>query len=197
MKSIVQGSIVLALVLILGIVPSALGYDPEDCLLSAYCTGLPTATPVPVPTPLGDSAATAREVTGEWEHIGPNTSVWYRLHDARLQLSVWLYTNGQSGVSLAIYAPDQDLSKPVGRGSYNKFQPSDLFWTGRSRAFGTWYAVITNSNPFAVAYRLEYTRSIRSTADRCSTCHGWEIEWERCEPPDSAHCTNLREEYGH
>jgi hypothetical protein len=206
-KGMVRCSLLLALALILLTASYAFGCIPDD-EIPDRCGKLPKATPEqrPValaapskPQPRGDSPATAIEPTGTWQFIGPYTSVWYKMNDAGLQLEIWLDAYGQSGLSMAIYAPDQkDLyGKPIGRGTFSRFQPHDLFWTGRSSARGTWYALVTNNTPVAISYSVNYKRVIHSAADRCSTCHGFEIEWDRCESaPGSSWCSDLQKEYG-
>ena len=185
---------------------SAFGCVPDDDANPVRCVRLPKPTPeqpaalvaTPTKAPPGNNPAAAQEPTGNWLFIGPNATHWYKIKDAGLQLTIWLDANGQGGLSLAVYAPDQqDLyGKPTGRGTFNKFEPHDLFWTGRTRARGTWYAVVTNSNGHAVSYNLNYARSRHTTADRCSACHGNDIEWERCESaPGSSWCEDLQEEY--
>ena len=159
----------------------------------------PTATrePTSIPQP-GSNPDAAVEPRGTWLFIAPNASQWYKMNDAGLQLDIWLDANGQTGLSLAIYAPDQkDLyGKPIGRGSFNKFELGhDLFWTGYTTARGTWYAVVTNGAPQPISYRLDYKRVINSVAGRCSECHGFEIEWDRCVDGGSDWCEELQEEY--
>lgn len=153
--------------------------------------------PVPPPIPRGDSPNTAREPIGAWEYIGPNTSVWYKMKDGGLRLNIWLDANGQGDLTLAIYGPDQtDLyGAPVGRGSYVRDQGHDLFWTGRSRFKGTWYALVTNYNPGAVPYKINYQRVRQKGSDFCAECHGIIVdEWDRCEH-DGSFCSDLLDEY--
>jgi hypothetical protein len=149
--------------------------------------------------PTGVTPEQAKEPSGEWQYLASNTSVWYKIADGGLQLTIWVDANGMGGLALAIYAPgQQDLyGTPIGRGSFNRFEPHDLFWTGRTRAYGTWYAVVTNHNSSAVPFSLNYARSKHSVADRCSSCHGQDIEWERCvSAPGSSFCEDLRDEFG-
>ncbi len=174
------------------------GCVPEDeDFNDRHCAKWPKKVATPLtPQPKGDNPADAMIPDGNWRFAGPHSSVWYKIDDGGLHLEIWLDTNGQNGLSLAIYAPDQkDLDgKPVGRGSFNKFQPHDLFWSGRTSAHGIWYAVVANANPYAFPYSLNYQRVRKRAVDQCAVCHGQISVFEGCEPPDSAHCTNLKEE---
>ena len=203
---ILLSALSLTLVLTLLATSSAIGCDPTDDILPVYCakitpvtpTQRPLGTPTNTPQPKGDSPFTAQTPTGSWQFVGPRTSIWYKMQDAGLQLTIWVDANGQKGLDLAVYAPDQrDLyGKPIGRGAFNKFEPAhDLFWTGRSRATGVWYALVTNNSQSPIQYSINYSRSKHSVADRCAECHGSEIQWWDCYPPDSEHCKNLWEEY--
>lgn len=184
-----------------------------------------TATSAPMPTiqpakPRGDTPETALTPTfvrpydciemmcpgtrgapelnqaGGWQFIEAKTTVWYKMSDwGSLQLSVWLYANGQGGMSFDMYAPDQrDLyGKPVGRGSLNPSQhPADLFWTGRTMASGIWYARVTNHNAFPVMYSIRNTVSIPAIANRCDACHTplRDMMWDRC-VSDNNWCSDL------
>ncbi|MDE3090686.1 MAG: hypothetical protein KGJ80_15025 [Chloroflexota bacterium] len=205
-RGIIRWSILLALVLTALSTSYAFGCLPDDDN-PARCLRLPKATPQD-PSATLDSAATnlpgginlenAITPNGRWQHINPGSSLWYKMNDARLQLEIWIDTNGQSGLSLEIYAPDQHDSygKPIGRGSFSKFQPHDLFWTGRSAATGVWYAVVTNASPAPISYSLNYKRARHKASDRCSECHGDNIEWDRCQDgANSTFCEDLQNEY--
>jgi hypothetical protein len=166
-------------------------------------TPLPASTVTPTVTFLlpALNPNDARIPSGRTEFIGPGVSHWYKMSDAGMELKVWVDANGQQGLSLALYAPDQtDLyGKPIGRGAYNKFEPShDLFWNGytsASGAGGTWYAIVTNGANIPIGYTLGYKRIINSVKARCSECHGFSIEWDRCEDHGSSWCEDLYEEY--
>ncbi len=183
----------------------------------------PTATPrptwTPFPTPVGDNPNTARNPLwvkpeycieamcpgavnapvlnspGHWDWIVANSSVWYKMDDGHsLQLEIWVFANGQSGLSLDVYAPEQtDLyGKPVGRGALNKNYPgADLFYSGRSSAYGIWYARLTNNNSVPTSYSFRFTRTT-PTGDACSSCHktiGY--DWNACSDP--AFCQQLHD----
>lgn len=179
----------------------------------------PTATPVP--TPRGDSPGTARtamyvrppnciemmcpgslnaptwDAPGNWTWIEPNSSTWYKLYGGTLQVLVWLFANGQSGITFDVYAPDQkDLyGKPVGRGSFNPSQrPADLFYSGRTQAGGIWYVRVNNHNPFPVSYSLRYTTSIPAIKNVCDACHIplGDLMFDRCvSGSNSTFCDDL------
>ncbi len=199
MRRIFYFSILLVLILLALSFASAFGCVPDENDGRRCSMPIRRAHREPVILATGESPDKAMEPTGEWKYIAPNTSVWYKMDDARVQLNVWLDAGGVKDVTLAIYAPDQtDLyGKPVGRGSYNKLIPEhDLFWTGRTRAYGTWYALVANYSNIAVPYRIGYERSRNRVADQCAVCHGYIIVFEDCQPADSPHCTNLRDNYG-
>lgn len=157
------------------------------------------ANPVPQPTPRGDRPETAREPmyvrpeycieemcpgainapaltsAGTWTWIDSNSTIWYKLDDGHsLQVKLWLFANGQSGLLFDVYAPDQkDLyGKPIGRGSKDKYQPGDLTYSGRTKAGGIWYIKVMNNNPFPVWYSLRFTRTIPYMTNTCDSCHG-------------------------
>jgi hypothetical protein len=192
-------------------------------------TVTPTATPSPTwtatPTPRGDDPTTARipmwvrpeycieamcpgavnapmlNSPGGWDWIAPNSSVWYKMDDGRsLQVQIWVFANGQSGLSLDVFAPEQkDLyGKPIGRGSLNKNYPgADLFYSGRSAAYGIWFARFTNNNPVPISYSLRYTRTTPSLNNVCDSCHvAYPYDWGSCNNgPGSNMCEKLYDYY--
>lgn len=188
-------------------------------VVTPTATRVPTFTPVP--TPRGDTPETARvpmyvkppyciemmcpgslnappwDAPGQWTWIEPHSVTWYKIHGGTLQVLVWLFANGQNGISFDVYAPDQkDLyGKPVGRGSFNPSQrPADLFYSGRTQAGGVWYIKVTNSNPFPVSYSLRFTISIPSVGNVCDSCHRplGDLMFDRCvNGPNSTFCQDL------
>ncbi len=143
----------------------------------------------------GGSSAKPLDAAGTWKWIGANQSVWYRMHDGGgLQLNVWVAANGQERIAMEIYPPEQrELTKPIGRGSKDKFQPGyDLFWTGRSNASGIWLAKISNYNDHAVEYVIKYTRSIPSNSNRCNGCHFGGVPWDACVSDGNNWCNDLQ-----
>lgn len=196
-KRILQLSVALTLGLVIVSFTSAFGCLMDDNDDGARCISFVRAKSDPIVIATGENPGLAMTPTGEWQYIAPQSSVWYKISDGGLQLTVWIDANGLNGLAMEIYAPDQtDWSKPIGRGSFNKFEPHDLFWTGRSRAIGSWYAMVRNDNPIAIPYNLNYSRSKHSVADRCSACHGSDIEWDRCvSAPGSNFCDQLRDEF--
>lgn len=183
--------------------------DPLTATVTATVT--PTATTALTPTaqapthtipPPGDNPNAAQPPSGAWLYINPGQSQWYKLYDAGVQLVIWIDANGQQGLSMAIYAPDQkDLyGKPTGRGAYNKFLPShDLYWQGytpASGAGGMWYAVVTNGSATPISYNLGYKRDYNSVRAQCSLCHGFDIPWDDCVDNGNNWCEDLKKEYG-
>ena len=201
--------------------------DATTITLTATIT--PTATPKPTstlsPTPVGDKPETARdpiyvrpdncidamcpEQKGapplnsplSWTWIGANSSTWYKVNDGHsFQIEVWLFANGQQGLSMDVYAPDQRDhlwdSKPIGRGSFNKSQANigaDLFYSGRSQAYGIWYIKVNNGNAFPISYSFRYTRTIPQLNNVCDSCHKLiGIDWGSCQ---GDMCTNLHALY--
>jgi hypothetical protein len=153
------------------------------------------ATPAPVPP--GKNPDTAIEPTGKWWFIDPGATHWYKVTDNRLTLNLWLKANQQEGLGLAIFAPEQtDLyGKPVGRGAFSKFQPDyDLFWSGRTVAYGTWFATVTNYKAIPISYSLGYERKSTRPADACAACHGYIIVFEDC-VSDNGFCDRLQDDY--
>ena len=166
--------------------------------ITPTATPIPTRTPTGTPLPPATNPDSAREPNGAWAYLDPGATHWYKMNDTGLQLSVWIDANGQQGLSMAIFAPEQkDLyGRPIGRGSFNRSEAwHDLFWTGYTRAYGTWFAQVTNGASFPISYSLNYKRTLNSVAGRCSECHGFEIEWDRCVSHGSNWCENLKEEY--
>jgi hypothetical protein len=196
--------------------------------VTATLTITPTATLEPTwtpsPTPKGDSPATARDplyirpkncinaicpdqvgapsLTSPeyWTWIDANSTIWYKMDDGHsLQLEVWLFANGQKGLSFDVYAPEQkDFSqKPIGSGSFNKSMANigvDLFYSGRSIAYGIWYLRINNSNSFPVSYSLRFTRTLPTILKNvCEACHIGNMDWGSCR---GSMCADLHQLYG-
>ena len=209
MKRIVGWSILLGLLLMVLAASSAFGCAPEDgeppvrCIPTARLRAEPTPIVLAIPAPehilpSGLNPDSAIEPTGAWQFIDPNATVWYKMTDARMQLVVWVDANGENGIALAIFAPDQhDLyGTPIGRGSPHKLEAHDLFWTGRSIAYGTWFARVTNNSSIPISYSLNYERRSTRKADACAVCHGYGIEFDGCEDaPGGSWCGSLEEEY--
>ncbi len=175
-------------------------------------------TPTVVPTPKGDTPQTARapmwvkpdycieamcpgavnqpllNSPGNWDWISGNSSLWYWMDDGHsLQVQIWVFANGQNGLALDVYAPEQKelyTSRPIGRGALNKNYPgSDLFYSGRSAAYGIWYARLSNYNNYAVNYSIRYTRTTPSLGNVCDNCHkAIGYEWNCTDP---AFCQKL------
>jgi hypothetical protein len=141
--------------------------------------------------PYNAPAPSATEV-----YIKPLSSVWYSADDRGRRLSIWMNANHQSGLEVAIYAPDQtDVwnTRPIGVGAPG--QGFDFFWTGRSRMKGTYRIRITNTNDFSVPYTLGAQAVSDKNGDLCKDCHGnIEDEWDRCEH-DGSFCEDLKDQY--
>jgi hypothetical protein len=164
-------------------------------------TQVPTSTPMPTATPTGKDPYQARVPSGNWEFIDPNSSLWFEMTDSRQKLEVWLDANGQKGLTLEIFAPEQkDLwnSRAIGQGTFNKLQPQhDLFWAGKTVAFGAWHAKLTNHNSFPVNYSLSFDRVATRTADVCAVCHGYEIGFDGCSDKGDGFCAGLEDRFNH
>lgn len=196
-------------------------------LVTPTLTPTPRPTLRPRPTPRGDSPETARDPfyvrpqncinamcpeqlgapsltsSTDWTWIDPNTSIWYKMDDGHgFQLQIWLFANGQSGLSFDVYAPDQqDLyGKPIGRGSFNKSQANigaDLFYSGRTQAHGVWHLKVNNSNSIPVAFSLKFTRTLPTMSNVCDVCHKLiGTDWDSCtNGANSEHCQLLQDYY--
>ena len=145
---------------------------PQYCI-EAMCPGAVNAPPLNAP--------------GKWVFIKPASSMWYKINDGHgLQVEFWLFDNGQQGLSFDVYAPDQrDLSgKPIGRGSFNKSQANvgaDLFYSGRSQAYGIWYVRVNNNTNVPISYSMKYTLTTPTLSNSCDDCHkliGY--DWSAC-----------------
>lgn len=153
------------------------------------------AVPAPVipgsPDPFNAPAPSGTQV-----YIQPHSSVWYTADDRGRRLSIWMNANHQSGLQVAIYAPDQtDVwnARPIGVAASG--QGFDFFWTGRSRMKGTYRIRVTNTNDFSVPYTLGAQAVSDKNGDLCKDCHGViEDEWERCEHGGSF-CEDLKDQY--
>lgn len=175
------------------------GNVSSTVILTTTSTAIPTgvAHPTAVALPPGKNPETAIEPTGQWLFIPGGATHWYKIVDNRLKLEIGVSANGQEGLSLAVFAPEQtDLyGKPIGRGAYSKFFPAyDLFWSGRTIAYGTWFATVTNSKQFPISYSISYERKSTRPADECAKCHGYIIHFEDCQSAD-AFCGGLEENY--
>lgn len=143
----------------------------------------PTPVPAPKvaiaavpPSPKGDSPASAKTISDVLQTLEPGGVHWYKIDNGKnFYLDVWLDANGQSGITFAMYSPEQTNGLavdtiPKGRGGPAKNQPHDLLWKG-SFATGVWYALVRNYNPTPIQYKLGIQQS---TTDR--NCVGfWEF----------------------
>jgi hypothetical protein len=142
----------------------------------------------PLSQPKGDSPGAAMEMSDTWRTLEPGAMHWYRVDNGNnFYLNVWLDAYGKSGITFAMYSPDQRNvlsvdTPPKGRGAPIKNDPShDLFWAG-SQAAGVWYALVRNYNSVPVQYRINYRQA---TEDRICRSY-WEwigssyVYWTAC-----------------
>lgn len=153
--------------------------------------------PAPAPSPAGSSDPNnAPKPSGQPVYIGPHTTVWYAASDGWRRLTMYIDDNHATGMTMAIYGPDQrDVwsTKPVGMGAPG--QGHDFFWTGRSGFKGTWRIKLTNNNDFGVPYTFVAMSVSDKAGDMCRNCHGNIVdEWDRCEHSGSF-CDDLKTAY--
>jgi hypothetical protein len=153
----------------------------------------PTLAPTATPGLRGDSPDHALDITGNWTTIEPGASVWYKTpnSDGYRVIDLWLDTTAPNALGLSLFSPDQadGLSvntKPIGRGSFNKGEPSHaLTWIAGYAKAGVWYALVQNFSNAPVSYSLGGNLS----STDAKLCHGyWEtlrgqpIYWVDCNP---------------
>lgn len=154
--------------------------------------------PAPAAPPATGSADpyNAPAPAGVEVYIAPRTTVWYTVNDGFRRLTMWIDANGQTGLSMAIYGPDQPdvwSAKPVGRPGPGEGR--DFFWTGRSAFKGNWRIKLTNDNDFAVPYTFTAMSVSDKNGDLCRACHGnIEDEWDRCEH-EGSFCQDLKDQF--
>jgi hypothetical protein len=114
----------------------------------------------------GDSPSNAIPADDKWMSIAPGASVWLKMENGRATvMDLWLDANGQGGLNLFVYAPDISAglntnTKPTGRGTFNRLEPShDLLWRGQSPNGGTWHALVTNGNSIPISFKLGFVRT--------------------------------------
>lgn len=112
----------------------------------------------------GSGPADALVPGGATVSAPPNSLTWYKFHEAgHAQLvKIALDTHTVPGVIFRVYTPEsiaqwiaQNGLKPVGVSSASP--GSDQAWTGRFEFEGDYYAVVENTNPYPVDYRLTVT----------------------------------------
>jgi hypothetical protein len=121
-----------------------------------------------------------------WRALSAGASVWYRIGASGEHMDVRLNASPLSGVSMVIYAPNGS-DQPIGRGTLDNADSSRLIWSGGHwNGDGSWYALVTNSNPIPVQYRITSTHQDISN----KTCRSyWEnlpngltnVYWTVCE----------------
>ncbi len=151
---------------------------------------LPSNNPAPVSAPpaasysSGSAPYDALEPTNSWRTLGAGSSVWYKIGTDGVHMDVWLESSPHSGVAMAVYAPN-NFDRPVGRGTPDKADPTRLLWSGGHwSGEGNWYALITNSNPMSIQYKIGRTQMDISN----KSCYSyWEyigtnlVYWTKCE----------------
>ena len=197
--------------------------------LTATATITPTATLrptlTPSPTPNGKSPETAKDpiyirpdncidamcpeqrgapsltAAESWTSLDAASSTWYKMDDGHsFQLKVWVFANGQQGLSMEVFAPEQRDhlwdAKPIGRGSLDKSQANsgvDLFYSGRSAAYGVWYVKLNNNTSAPISYSIRFTRTIPQLGNVCDSCHALiGTDWGSCQ---GDMCSNLHALY--
>ncbi len=134
-----------------------------------------TAPPATAPAPIaqaanlayGASPNDARDFVDSWQTLPPNASVWYKTSDSLgyrlIELSI--EASPANAIGLSMFSPDQreGLSadtKPIGRGSSNKYDPPNvLHWKAGYARSGVWYALVINYSAAPVSYRLIYNQA--------------------------------------
>ncbi len=124
--------------------------------------------------PAGATPADALTVTGAWETIAPNASLWFYFDYARAgwrnpKAAVTLDANGVGNLQLAIYTPEQarawlhDASTaPIGYGTPLRDTSDgslvhDLYWWGGFNRDDRYYVLVTNHNATPVRFLLTIT----------------------------------------
>lgn len=177
------------------ILSNALGIA-EVCPVAPVQVRAVKVAPTPAPTkvaavvqPKGDSPQAAMTITDNWQTLGPGGVHWYKIDNGNnFFLDVWLDAHGQSGITFALFAPEQINglnvnTQPKGRGAPVKADPShDLWWKG-SYATGVWHVLVRNYNSTPVQYKIG---SKQATTDRkCVSYWEWlptgqHVLWTDC-----------------
>ncbi len=134
---------------------------------------------------LGGSTRDSALVPGDtWRSLDAGANVWYRIGSSGDHMDVWLDATPRTGVGMTIYAPNGS-DQPVGRGTPHNADPTRLVWSGGHwSGDGYWYALITNSNPISIQYRVTSTQQDITN----KTCWSyWEyigsnpVYWTKCQ----------------
>ncbi len=117
--------------------------------------------------PRGTGPGDPLMVTGNWQTIAPNASLWFYFDYSgyRSNIMAELDANGTPNLSLAVFTPQQanawtqdPETKPVGWGTRQNPASAeavhDLVWSGAFNFRGRFFAVVTNNNPTLVSFRL-------------------------------------------
>jgi hypothetical protein len=106
-------------------------------------------------------------VTGTWQTLAPNSSLWFYFDYTgdKSKIRIFLDDYGATQVDLSIFTPElakkwlQDqTTAPIGRatkpGTVTAESIHDLVWQGGFNAAGRSYAVVTNRNSTPISFRL-------------------------------------------
>ena len=145
-------------------------------------------TPTVAPTPKGDAPSSSMIISDTLLTLDAGGVHWFRIDNgSNFFLDVWLDTSGKSGITLALYAPEQtnalsvDL-QPKGRGAPVKNEPThDLLWKG-AFAMGVWHVLVRNYNNFPVQYKIGSSQSttIRVCRSYWEPINGVMTYWTNC-----------------
>ncbi len=118
----------------------------------------------------GSGPADALRVTGTWQTIAANTSLWFYFDYGgdKSIIEVAVDDNNASNVELAVFTPAQandwvsdPSTPPIGRGTKpaedKNFVGHDLDWEAAFRFGGRYFVVVTNKNTTPVSFLLTVT----------------------------------------
>lgn len=131
---------------------------------------LAMVSPAFADAPTGASPRDPLRVTGTWQTIAPNTSLWFYFDYGgdRSLIQVLLQNHQAENVRLAVYTPalardwqtDPSVA-PVGLGARpgetSQLRDYDLAWQGAFNFPGRFFAVVANDNPKPIPFRLTIT----------------------------------------
>jgi TolB protein len=117
--------------------------------------------------PTGAGPNDPLRVTGNWQILAPNASLWFYFDYTgdRSRVEVDLDDYGASNVQLAIFTPalasawlQDPTTRPIGwgtpPGANSAAAIHDLVWLGAFNFPGRFFAVVTNNNLTSVSFRL-------------------------------------------
>ncbi len=117
--------------------------------------------------PTGASPLDPLRVTGAWQTLAPNASLWFYFDYTgdRSKIEAMVEDDGTSHMQLAIFTPMQatawlqdPTTKPIGWGSkpgaHTPEAIYDLYWRGAFNFPGRFFAVVSNQNAQPIVFRL-------------------------------------------